>query len=217
VIKNMYSQKTGFTLVEVMVASTIGAFISLVAVGTLKAVIASNEQVDININAASEVRFASNIIARDLINIYRDEDIENTKLIGTVEDTAEYSTSILSFYTINRTKARAYEPEGDIYEVEYYLVKNEDTSSLMRRLWPNPNDEFEPGGILITIAENIDLFEVRYFDGEEWYAEWPEDTDTQPDMIEVNIVAKLQSRGIPIIESFIVNLTRSVASTAESL
>jgi len=213
----MYSQKTGFTLVEVMVASTIGAFISLVAVGTLKAVIASNEQVDININAASEVRFASNIIARDLINIYRDEDIENTKLIGTVEDTAEYSTSILSFYTINRTKARAYEPEGDIYEVEYYLVKNEDTSSLMRRLWPNPNDEFEPGGILITIAENIDLFEVRYFDGEEWYAEWPEDTDTQPDMIEVNIVAKLQSRGIPIIESFIVNLTRSVASTAESL
>ncbi len=216
-IKNMYSQKTGFTLVEVMVASTIGAFISLVAVGTLKAVIASNEQVDININAASEVRFASNIIARDLINIYRDEDIENTKLIGTVEDTAEYSTSILSFYTINRTKARAYEPEGDIYEVEYYLVKNEDTSSLMRRLWPNPNDEFEPGGILITIAENIDLFEVRYFDGEEWYAEWPEDTDTQPDMIEVNIVAKLQSRGIPIIESFIVNLTRSVASTAESL
>ena len=59
----IYSKKTGFTLVEVMVASTIGAFISLVAVGTLKAVISSNEQVDININTASEVRFAANIIA----------------------------------------------------------------------------------------------------------------------------------------------------------
>jgi type II secretion system protein J len=213
----MYSKKEGFTLVEVMVASTIGAFISLVAVGTLKAVITSNEQVDININAASEVRFASNIIARDLVNIYRDENIENTQLIGTIEESAEYSTSNLIFYTNNRTKARASEPEGDIYEVEYYLIKNEETSLLMRRIWPNPNEEFEPGGILTTISENIDLFEVRYFDGEEWYAEWPEDMETLPDMIEVNIVAKPQSRGIPIMESFIVNLARSVASTAEAL
>ncbi len=216
-IKNMYSKKAGFTLVEVMVASTIGAFISLVAVGTLKAVIASNEQVDININAASEVRFASNMIARDLANIYRDENMGNTKLIGTIEDLAEYSTSNLIFYTNNRTKARASEPEGDTYEVEYYLIKNEETSSLMRRMWPNPNEEFEPGGILTTISENIDLFEVRYFDGEEWYAEWPEDMESLPDMIEVNIMAKPQNHGIPIIESFIVNLTRSVASTAEAL
>ena len=215
--KNMYSKKTGFTLVEVMVASTIGAFISLVAVGTLKAVITSNEQVDININAASEVRFASNTIARDLVNIYRDENIENTKLIGTIEYQTDYSTSNIIFYTYNRTKARASEPEGDIYEVEYYLLKNEETSSLMRRIWPNPNDEFEPAGILTTIAENIDLFEIRYFDGEDWYDEWPEDMEALPDMIEVNMASYLQSRGIPIIESFIVNLARSVASTTEAL
>jgi len=199
-----------------MVASTIGAFISLVAVGTLKAVISSNEQVDININTASEVRFAANIIQRDLTNIYRDEEFENTKLIGTIEDLAEYSTSYLVFYTIKRTKARAFEPEGDMYEVEYYLVKNEDGSFLMRRLWPNPNDEFEPGGILTTIAENIELFQVRYFDGEEWYDQWLEDMETQPHIIEVIIAARpQQNRGIPIIESFIVNLTRTVTSTTE--
>lgn len=216
---NPYSKKTGFTLVEVMVASTIGAFISLVAVGTLKAVIASNELVDKNINTASEVRFASNIIARDLINIYRNEDIENTKLIGTVEYLAEYSTSVLTFYSTNRTKARAYEPEGDIYEVEYYLLQDEDTAtlSLMRRLWPNPNEEFEPGGILTTIAENIELFEVSYFDGEEWYEEWLEDMETMPHMIEVNIAARPQTRSVPIMESFVVNLTRSIASTTEAI
>ena len=201
---------------EVMVASTIGAFISLVAVGTLKAVISSNEQVDANINVASEVRFAANMIERDLTNIYRDEDYENTKLIGTVEDLAEYSTSYLVFYTINRTKARALEPEGDMYEVEYYLVKNEDGSFLMRRLWPNPNDGFEPGGVLTTIAENIELFQIRYFDGEEWYDQWLEDMETQPQMIEVTIAARPENQGMPIIESFIVNLTRTVTSTTET-
>lgn len=199
-----------------MVASTIGAFISLVAVGTLKAVISSNEQVDANINVASEVRFAANMIERDLTNIYRDEDYENTKLIGTVEDLAEYSTSYLVFYTINRTKARALEPEGDMYEVEYYLVKNEDGSFLMRRLWPNPNDGFEPGGVLTTIAENIELFQIRYFDGEEWYDQWLEDIETQPQMIEVTIAARPENQGMPIIESFIVNLTRTVTSTTET-
>ena len=210
---NIYSKKSGFTLVEVMVASTIGAFISLVAVGTLKAVIASNELMDKNINTASEVRFASNLIERDLINIYRDQTIENTKLIGTFEELAEYSTSVLTFYGLNRTKARAYEPEGDIHEVEYYLLKDEDSLSLMRRYWPNPNDDFEPGGILTTIAENIELFEVRYFDGEEWYPEWTEDMETMPHMIEVNIMARPQERSVPIIETFIVNLSRSIAST----
>lgn len=208
-------RKSGFTLVEVIIASTIGAFISLVAVGTLKAVISSNVLLDNNINAASEVTFASNLIEKDLINIYRDDAIENTELIGTIEDLTDYSTSVITFYTLNRTKARVDQPEGDIYEVEYYLVKNEDSSLLMRRLWPNPNDEFEAGGIVTPIAENIDLFEVRYFDGEEWYDEWQqEDMQTMPDMIEINIVSKPQARGVPIIESFIVNLTRSVASTS---
>ncbi|MBN2180953.1 MAG: prepilin-type N-terminal cleavage/methylation domain-containing protein [Sedimentisphaerales bacterium] len=208
----MNAKREGFTLVEVMVASTIGAFISLVAVGTLKTVITSNEHLDNNINAASEARFAANLLQRDLTNIYRDENTENTKLIGSVEYLAEYSTSYLVFYTINRTKARAYEPESDLYEVEYYLMKEDDKSALIRRVWPNPSDEFEPGGIRTTIAENIDLFEVRYFDGEEWYNDWPEDMETLPHIIEVNIVAKPLT-GVPILETFIVNLTRTVASS----
>lgn len=208
--------RTGFTLVEVMVASTIGAFIALVAVGTLKTVIASNQTVENHVNMASEVRFAANILKTDLTNIYRDEDMENTKFVGSVEELAEYDTSYLVFYTLNRTKARAYEPEGDLYEVEYYMVQNEDSTALMRRLWPNPNEEYEPGGILTTIAENIQYFEVRYFDGEEWYTEWSEDMQTLPHLVEVNIVTKPPSRGNPLMESFIVNLTRSVTATTET-
>ncbi len=207
----------GFTLVEVMVASTIGAFIALVAVGTLKTVMASNATVESHVNTAAEVRFAANIIKRDLSNIYRDENVENTKLVGTVEELGDYDTSYLIFYTLNRTKARAYEPEGDLYEVEYYLVQNEESSSLMRRLWPNPNEEYEPGGILTTIAKSIDYFEVRYFDGEEWYTEWSEDMQTLPHLVEVNIVTKPPSRGNSLMESFIVNLTRSVTATTETL
>jgi len=212
----MRSRKPGFTLVEVMVASTIGAFIMLVAVGTLKAITVSAEMVENNISTAAEVRFASNMLKRDLVNFYRDENIENTKFIATSGESEQESASYLVFYTVSRAKARANEPEGDIYEVEYYLMKDEEKSLLMRRMWPNPDkEETEPGGILSVIAENIDIFEVRYFDGEEWSTEWPEEMQVLPQLIEVNIVAKSPSRPVPMIESFIVNLTRSVTATVD--
>jgi general secretion pathway protein J len=206
----MLSKRNGFTLVEVLVASTIGVFIAMVAVGALRAIIASAEMVDRNINAAAEVRFAANMISRDLQNLYNDDDFEHTKFIGTVEPLEEGNyTSYLIFYTIARNKARIDQPEGDLYEVEYYLMQEGESSYLMRRLWPNPSEELEPGGILSVIAEDIAGFEVQYFDGEEWSDEWPEDMQALPDLVAISITAKQPDRGNPPSESIIVNLTRS--------
>ena len=215
----MALKRTGFTLVEVLVASTIGSFIALVAVGSLRVIIGGAEAVDNNINAAAEVRFAANMIARDLVNLYRDEEIANTRFIATVEDTDDGgSTSYLVFYSVGRTKARVGQPEGDIYEVEYYLAKDgEETSALMRRLWPNPHEEFEPGGILTVIAENIEIFEISYFDGEEWADEWPEEIQALPHLAEITIVAKQTGSSVPPMESLTVNFVRSQGGQAAAL
>ena len=214
----MISKRTGFTLVEVLVASTIGVFIAMVSVGALRAIMASAEMVDSNINAAAEVRFAANMISRDLQNLYNDGNIENTKFIGTVEPLEQDNyTSYLIFYTTGRTKARIDQPEGDLYEVEYYLMQEGETSLLMRRLWPNPHEELEPGGILTIIAEDIAAFEVQYFDGEEWFEEWPEEMQALPDLVSISIAAKQPNRSNPPTESIIVNLARSEAGDASIL
>jgi len=207
----MYLRNSGFTLVEVLVASMLGTFVALVTVGTFKAFSASAEMVESNIDAAGEVRFASKLIATDLVNLYRDSSSEYTKLVGTIEETEVGELSCLTFYTAGRAKARIDQPEGDVYEVEYYLLKDEEQSALFRRLWPNPNEEAEPGGILTVIAEDIDVFEVRYFDGEEWQIEWPEEMESVPELVEVTIAAE-QVRGDAAVESFIVNFTRSVGT-----
>lgn len=209
----MFYKRDGFTLVEVLVASTIGVFIAMVAVGALRAIIASSEMVDDNINAAAEVRFAANMIERDLQNFYNDDEIDNTKFIGTFESLGDDNyTSYLVFYTIGRTKARFDEPESDLYEVEYYLVQDGEKSSLMRRLWPNPSKEYEelePRGILTVIAEDIAVFEVQYFDGEQWSEEWPEEMQSLPALVSISIVAQQPGRSNPPSESIIVNLARA--------
>lgn len=205
----MYVRKNGFTVVEVLVASVIGAFLALVAVGTLRAVSASAEMIDNNISTSSEARFASRMVARDLMNLYRDKDLEKAKLVGLAQETGGDVVSCLSFYTVGRTKARIDQPEGDVYEVEYYLLKEQEKRALMRRMWPNPDEDLTPGGMLTAIAEDIDVFEVRYFDGEDWQLEWPEEMKSLPELVEVTIVASRRSRADMVVESFIVNFPRS--------
>ncbi|MHC4543345.1 MAG: type II secretion system protein GspJ [Planctomycetota bacterium] len=213
----IYLRKNGFTLVETLVASTIGAFIALVAVGTLRTITVSAKRVDGNIKAASEVRFASNMIATDLVNLYREQNFRNMKLIGATNESAENS-SVFTFYTVGRAKARIDQPEADVYEVEYFLKKDEAQSDLYRRLWPNPdpNDE-DPGGILTVIAEDIEFFQVRFFDGQEWSEEWPEEMEVTPQLVEVIIMSKPSSWGSPAMDSIMVNLVRSTGATLEAL
>ncbi len=205
-------------MVEILVASTIGTFISLIAVGTLHSVIRASDMVKKNIDTASEVRFAANILSRDLINYYNVTDFNDTEFIGTVENYSDYETADLIFYTNNRAKARIYEPECDIYEVEYYLEADDDgTLALRRRVWPNPNYDFDPGGIVTTIAENIEYFEVSYYDGEDWYADWPEDMEGPPDLVEVSITTKPAGLGNVISQTFLVNLVKQVNVEASTV
>lgn len=206
----MFAKKRGFTLVEVLIASMIGAFIMIVAVGALKAVSVSAKIVDNNIDTISELRFASNRIATDLINIYRDKNFENTRLVGNLEETADGLFCMLTFYTVGRAKARRGQPEGDVYEVEYFLQKDEDKSLLMRRLWPNPDKNSEPGGLLTVIAEDIDVFIVRYFDSEGWQMEWPEQMNSFPDLVEVTLANGAVDSRMPLVDTFVVNLAKAV-------
>ncbi len=208
----VYLKKTGFTLIEVIVATTIGTFIALVSIGTLRAVTAGAQMVEANINTAAEVRFAAKTLRRDLVNMYKTGQKQDTKFIAFADDSGALANSYLVFYTVNRAKARALEPEGDIYEVEYYLMVEEDKSVLMRRLWPNPSEDIEPGGILSVIAEDIEIFQARFFDGTEWSDEWPEEMDTLPFLIELTIVAKQTGLRQPAMETLYVNLVRAVGT-----
>jgi type II secretion system protein J len=157
------------------------------------------------------------MISRDLVNLYREQNFRNMKLVGMADD-SEPGSSFLTFYTIGRAKARIDQPEADVYEVEYFLKKNEEESDLYRRLWPNPdpNDE-NPAGILSIIAEDIEFFQVRFYDGEEWSEEWPEEMGVIPQLIEVNIIGKQQKWGSPAMDSIMVNLVRSAGATLETL
>ena len=93
----MSFRRSGFTLVEVLVATTIGAFIALVAVATLKAVTTSSEIVQSSVSTAAELRFASRTISRDLVNMYRPKNKNDTRIFGLAEDADGANNSYMVF------------------------------------------------------------------------------------------------------------------------
>jgi type II secretion system protein J len=212
----------GFTLIELIIASTIGVFVALVAVSSLKLISAGAEIVDNNIDIAGEVRFVAKSIGTDLSNLYRDKDTRNMKFVTTTKQVDGAAVNFLTFYTVGRTPARPAQPEGDVYEVEYYLMKNEQKSSLMRRLWPNPQRDTQPGGVITEIASGIDVFAVSFFDGQKWLNEWSEEEKTLPQLVEIIIAAKApdstrEFSGDRVSESLVMNFSRFMGTESSAL
>ena len=181
-----------FTLIEVLISAVIATFISLVAIGALRTVVDARERVERNITAADELRFASNIIRNDLANICRDEKKDAMKFIGTVSDSPDQPPVSLTIDVVSTAKARPGHIEGDIYEVQYFVVTEDEKSILMRRYCPVvgiEEDDLTTGGILVPIAENIVSFSLLYFNGEEWVSEWSDEEEYLPGMVEVTLAA----------------------------
>jgi general secretion pathway protein J len=208
----------GFTLAEVLVASTISAFIAIVAVGALRTVSDGAQVVTRDSEKVSEVRFAARMLARDLANLYRDRDAQSMRLVGASQGPDRAEGASIKFYTVGRTNARFGQPEGDVYEVEYILGRSaliegavddaSGSSTLYRRLWPNPDENRPPGGILTPLAENIDVFQMRFSDGQQWTTQWPEEMRSLPQLIEVTLATLTPGGAVAVAETFMVSFPR---------
>jgi general secretion pathway protein J len=183
----------GFTLLEVLIATVIGGFIAVVAIGSLRTVIAAKEIVESDAGANDELRFATEMMHSDLANIYRDTDKGSIKLLGTIEETEFGFATSVTMRCLSSVKARFDQPEGDVYEVQYYLKKDEENSTLMRRICPIvgiEEEEESQGGMLSPIAENVIGFSVQYYDGENWLEFWDSAEDSFPKLVEVSMIAE---------------------------
>ena len=207
----------GFTLLELLVSLILASFIAVTTVGALRAVTSRRDKIEDRAQALAELRFAARQVEQDLRNLYRSTDKKQTKFIGTSEEGGVLPSSRIIFYAVNTVKARAEYAEGDVYEVEYFLQARQEESRtgeakptvvLMRRLWPNPNQQTKPGGVVSVVGENILLFDIRYYDGSEWQEVWPEEMQKLPSVIMVSMATKPKGRDQLIKHNFLVNFVR---------
>lgn len=210
----------GFTLIEMVVASIIGMFITVVAVATLRTVASARQSITAATAATDEIRYASGLLRTDLINLYRDTQIERIRLVGGINEMSPSAGSILTLWVTSGAPARRGYPEGDVYEVEYALAEGQSDLGqvLTRRVCPVvtiPRDDEDyaeaSGGMLTTIAENVVRFQVQYYDGYTWLDQWPEEQEVLPELVQVVLVGQRPNDPegrYPIVRSFAVAFPR---------
>ena len=202
-------RRSGFTFVEVSVAVAIGAFVTVVAVGALKSVSDSTQRVRDHSQMAAEMRYMTDQLRRDLENLYHDAKPEFTRLTGGPQGIGDNAPTSLTFYTVMHEKARAAEAEADVYEVEYRLMQDADKTLFTRRVWPNPDKDRDPGGLLTVLSTRIIDFNVRFYDGEDWVETWDEEEMREfPELIEVQLVGYWDDKHRPMVKDVFMNIAK---------
>lgn len=193
----MIRKQFGFTLLEVMAASVIMAFIAMVAVSGMMSVTSARSQLDEVTVVNDELRFVADRIRSDLADFYRNPNIIIFE--GAQEDTAIGTVPRLRFWAVCSSKARSDQPEGDLCEVEYFLAMGDnDQTWLARRQCPvvgNEEDYTETdGGVITRLAEDISYFQVRYFNGTDWVEVWPAELEELPLLVEVSLASRVTEK-----------------------
>jgi hypothetical protein len=135
-----------------------------------------------------------------MMNLYRDTDTSKTKLVGVLVESESGLIMDLTMRVVGTGPARPGQPEGDMYEVQYFLHKEEkddmEKTVLMRRLCPivgMEDDIQSQGGILTVVAENMVGFNVQFFDGSEWQMEWGPQENLLPELVEISLAGQTGS------------------------
>ncbi|MCK5272746.1 MAG: prepilin-type N-terminal cleavage/methylation domain-containing protein [Sedimentisphaerales bacterium] len=165
----------GFTLVEILLATIIGAMITVAAFAVFRSVTGNRDTLKYYAKIMANGRYALNLVRNDLANFYRAEDPEMMRLQGVKRDVEGKSADRLIIYVVSEQKVHKGVQEGDVYEVEYGI--SEDTEkgiSFLARRCGAVEDKIigNSGGIMTRVARYIDELKFEYFDGQDWQRQW---------------------------------------------
>ena len=192
---------SAFTLVELLVAMTIGVLVMGAGYGGLRTVLSAREQILVRCELHQEGRRALDEIA-SAVRAARAVGKVDVHLIGRDGEFNDAPDDRLTLYTVTDRIARFDRPESDIYEVSFVVFRDEETGegALWRRKDPGVDDDMEDGGILTEIAHDVVALNVEYFDGFDWLDEWlPEEAIGMPTAVRVTVaLARPESPGLSV-------------------
>lgn len=178
------TRRRAFTLIEVLVAIGIIALIALLIYSAFSGMSRSRNGMISVTERYQAGRAAMQRIARELSSAYvsghqnflRRQNLPQTGMIG-----KQARPDRVDFTSFSHLRLEENRHESDQAEIGYHCSRNRDSGALdlVRRESRRIDDDMTRGGIVETMVEGVDDFEIRYLDPvtNEWQQSW--DT-TQP-------------------------------------
>ena len=185
----------GFTLVEVMVAGIITAFLlgsmsmSLSQLAKAKASTTQRLAAHLRADAALES------LRREIVSVIRSDDLFWSRLL--LEDDAISSSvgrldrdEILVFSTRFRPiHPVEFSGEGMEYESQFRIEDDELGPVLWHRRDAVPDEYPRGGGTATPLVDGLISLSIEAYDGQQWYEQWDSDLDGLPMAIRITVAA----------------------------
>lgn len=173
----LFRGNSGFTLIEVMVAITILAAMSLAMFGATSQILRSRDLVEVGDEAKHGVSFAMNKMAQDLNSAFLVNSAEmlGPKFGGEVGFMGKEDR--LDFASFSHLRFIQNAPESDMCEISYFLTPDADdpdVNILMRRESTVLDKDGGEGGKTYPLLEGIRRLEFNFLpaEGKEYKKEW---------------------------------------------
>ena len=178
----------GFTLVEVLLATVVGAVAVIVALGLYGGVCDQGKAVERSVSMAARGRYALGQIRDDLANVYWGSDRQVRGLEGSAGGDAKRPADRLVMYVLGGRATEGGQEEGDVRQVEYRLSGREDEGGMLERRSRavGRTGEAVADGGGVVIGKGIGGLRFDYFDGEQWQRQWQGVSD-RPQLVRVTL------------------------------
>lgn len=171
----------GMTLLEVMVSVGILAMISLLIYGAFDSLSRGKKGEGIKAERARQGRAAVLRMSRELASAYLSLHTPNNPAIVTRQTHFIGKNSMnfdrVDFVSFAHRRINQGAKESDQAEIGYFVVpdpEDSDKKDLVRRVQAPPDNEPQRGGIIQVLAEDIESFDLQYFDAQtgQWVERW---------------------------------------------
>ncbi len=193
--RDCHCRHRGLTLVELMVASIVMVILAGATGVALQQTVSSRNRSKDRQEAAARVYAVAQLVARDVANLVRDQElaasmvrVEDGDLAGTSYDRDELLLFVRSQRAVRAglVVEGGAAQEGGVYEVQYRLVAEDgDVGTVWRRRDPVPDEYFDGGGVAVPVATGITSLSFEVFDGQSWLEDWESDEDGVPFAVRV--------------------------------
>ena len=196
-----HGPQRGFTLIELVVAGTIAAFVLTAVTFALSQLSKGRNIARDRVEAFQRASTALEALRREVSSTIRSDDLFETRFLLTTREasarTGGYERSDLLLFnaSMRPTRPVEYQGEGREYETQFRVEDDELGSAIWRRRDFMPDDTPDGGGTAEPLADGVVGFLVEASDGASgWRTEWDSDVDGLPKLVRMTVIAT----GIPL-------------------
>ncbi len=179
----------GFTLIEILVAVALTSIILAALYSTFFSVLRAQSAIDKGLERTRGVSRFLETFSKEIKSSFYKENNPITNFTGEKNDRNGKTLSRVTLTTFTYPLLKEGRPTGDLIAVRYSVEEDRDKKmTLYKETW-NPYAKDDRKNVFkAEVLEDIDGFEISYFNGKDWAKAWDARLDKKlPDAVKASI------------------------------